>query len=296
VTVDVVCTGPVFLDLTFEGLEALPAPGEERFARDLHATPGGAAITAVGLVRLGLQAAVVAPLGTDFAGRFLREQLGSLGVVCAGGESGRTAVAAVLPVGGDRAFATFEPPWRLEPAAIERLRPRAIVVPLGELAQAPEGPLVYATLGQREIDAGIVPIGGGRAVLANREEALRLTGEASVESAALALSEWAQAGVVTCGADGAVAAADGEVVTSSAPRLEARDTTGAGDLFVAAYVWGDLEGLPLHERLRRAATYAALSVRTATGTGSAATLDELERALSELDPAMMHEYAKGDPE
>ena len=64
-TVDVVCTGPVFLDLTFEGLDALPAPGEERFARDLHATPGGAAITAIGLARLGLRTAVAAPLGDD---------------------------------------------------------------------------------------------------------------------------------------------------------------------------------------------------------------------------------------
>ena len=40
--VDVVCTGPVFLDLTFEGLEELPSPGRERFARELHETPGGA--------------------------------------------------------------------------------------------------------------------------------------------------------------------------------------------------------------------------------------------------------------
>ena len=66
-----------------------------------------------------------------------------------------------------------------------------------------------------------------------------------------------------------------------------RDTTGAGDLLAAAYVWGDLEGLPLAERLRRAVVYAALSVRTATGAASAATLDELERALAELDPAIV---------
>ena len=71
-TVDVVCAGPVFLDLTFEGLDALPEPGRERFARELHETPGGAAITAVGLARLGLRAAVAAPLGDDVAGRTVR--------------------------------------------------------------------------------------------------------------------------------------------------------------------------------------------------------------------------------
>ena len=98
-----------------------------------------------------------------------------------------------------------------------------------------------------------------------------LTGESSADGAALALAETVATAVVTRGAEGVVAAEDGRVVTVAAPRTDARDTTGAGDLFTAAYVWGDLEGLPLPERLRRAAVYAALSVRTATGAASAAT-------------------------
>jgi sugar/nucleoside kinase (ribokinase family) len=293
VTVDVVCAGPVFLDITFEGLEALPGPGEERFARDLHTTPGGAAITAVGLVRLGLGAAIVAPLGRDFAGTMLQEQLEAAGVACAGGRSGRTPVAVVLPVGDERAFATFEPPTRIDADRIERLRPRAVVVPLDELELAPGKTTVYATVGQRTVDRLERELRSGgarvRAVLANHDEALRLTGETDVDAAALALAELGESAVVTRGADGAVAAAAGELVAVGAPRVEAQDTTGAGDLFVAAYVWADLAGLPLQERLRRAAVYAALSVRTATGTRSAATLDELERAVAELDPAIMHE-------
>jgi hypothetical protein len=52
-------------------------------------------------------------------------------------------------------------------------------------------------------------------------------------------------------------------------------------------VWGDLQGLPLVERLRRAVVYSALSVRAATGVAGAVTSDELERALAELDPANM---------
>jgi sugar/nucleoside kinase (ribokinase family) len=293
VTVDVVCAGPVFLDITFEGLEALPGPGEERFARDLHTTPGGAAITAVGLVRLGLGAAIVAPLGGDFAGTILRDELEAAGVVCAGGRSGRTPVAAVLPVGQERAFATFEPSARVDAGTIERLQPRAVVVPLEERELAPNEAGVYATAGQRTVDRlGRRLRAGGtrvRAVLANLDEALRLTGETDAEASALALAELGETAVVTCGADGVVAAASGEVVAVAAPRVEAYDTTGAGDLFAAAYVWADLAGLPLQERLRRAAVYAALSVRTATGARSAATLEELEQNLAELDPAIMHE-------
>jgi ribokinase len=293
VIVDVVCGGPVFLDLTFEGLEALPGPGEERFARELHATPGGAAIAAIGLVRLGLRAAVVAPLGRDFAGTLLRERLETEGVVCAGPDAGRTPVTAVLPVGDERAMATFEPPAEIDRAAIAGLRPRAVLVGLGAFELAPAGAAVYAGVGDREAErfARRLPadLARARALLVNRSEALRLTGEHDPGSAALALAESVETAVVTCGGEGAVAAADGEAIAVPAPAVGARDTTGAGDLFTAAYVWGDLAGLPLDERLRRAVAYAALSVRTATGADGAPTRDELEHFLARARPAIVRQ-------
>jgi sugar/nucleoside kinase (ribokinase family) len=49
-----------------------------------------------------------------------------------------------------------------------------------------------------------------------------------------------------------------------APTAEIGDTTGAGDLFAAAYVWADLAGRPLEERLRLATRYASLSLERAT--------------------------------
>jgi ribokinase len=291
--IDVVCAGTVFLDLTFEGLEELPGPGQERYARDLYATPGGAAITAIGLARLGLRAAVVAPLGADFAGRLVRAQLEAEGVVCAGPETGRTPVAAVLPVGDERAFATFDPQAEIDPAAIAGLRPRAVVAGLETLELAPPGIAVYASAGDREADgfAGRLPeaLGRARALLVNQSEALRLTGERDPGRAALALAESVETAVVTCGGDGAVAATDGDSVAVAAPAVDARDTTGAGDLLTAAYVWGDLAGLPLQERLRRAVVYAALSVRTATGAKGAVTRDELERFLAEATPAIVQD-------
>ena len=64
---DLIVATPAFLDLTFVGLEALPALGEERFAGDLVRSPGGGAITAVAAARLGLQTALVSPLGRRMA-------------------------------------------------------------------------------------------------------------------------------------------------------------------------------------------------------------------------------------
>ena len=62
-SIELAVATPAFLDLTFVGLETLPAPGEERFAGELLRSPGGGAITAVAAARLGLQTALVAPLG-----------------------------------------------------------------------------------------------------------------------------------------------------------------------------------------------------------------------------------------
>ena len=47
------------------------------------------------------------------------------------------------------------------------------------------------------------------------------------------------------------------------------DATGAGDLLVAAYIWADLAGMPLEERLRWAVVYAGLSVTTPTAVAGA---------------------------
>ncbi len=81
--------------------------------------------------------------------------------------------------------------------------------------------------------------------------------------------------VVSLGADGAVASIEGETVTVEGFDVgHSVDTTGAGDLYVAAWAWGDAMGMDVHDTLRWAALYAALSVRVPTGAGGATKLAE----------------------
>jgi ribokinase len=277
---DVVCVGAPFLDVTFVGLEHLPGLGEEAYARELALTPGGAAITAVGAARLGLRSALLWPRGADLAGEYLRAALAAEGVDWLGRESARAAVTAVLPVNGDRAMATFRPEDEPDAAEIAELDTTALVANLDRVGALASRARVYAVGGYPESlrhAAGTLRLAGCRALIVNEGEALRMTGAPDAEAAAAALSDsGAPAVVVTLGADGALELADGDVVHAPAPEVDALDTTGAGDLFVAAYVFADLAGAARAERLAYAGLYAGLSVRAATGVRGALMLHELE--------------------
>jgi sugar/nucleoside kinase (ribokinase family) len=279
---DVVCAGVIYLDLTFAGLEGLPQPGEEHWARELLLSPGGMANTAVALARLGLRTAVVGAIGRDLAGNHLRKMLESEGVACRGPETERSAVTAVLPIDHDRALVSHLPEEVAAADVPSGLQPRALVVLVDQVARAPRDTRVYAVTSHADVRAVArgVPfqLGGSHAVLANEAEALALTGASNAEAAASVLGESAETAVVTLGPRGALAASHGELVRVPAPPAEVHDTTGAGDLFVASYIWADLAGCDLTDRLRWATLYASRSLCTLTAFAGAVTLAELAEA------------------
>ena len=68
--------------------------------------------------------------------------------------------------------------------------------------------------------------------------------------------------------------------------MKAVDTTGAGDLLCAAFVWADLAGADVEVALRWAVLYGSLSVTVPTGAAGAVTLERLleEGATRGLPP------------
>jgi sugar/nucleoside kinase (ribokinase family) len=279
VKADLACAEPAFLDLTFAGLEGVPRPGEERLANDLLRSPGGGAITAVGAARLGLSSALVSPIGTDPVGELLLGMLRKDHVRFAGRRVARTPLTVVMPADGDRAMATFDPGEEVTAAELAAVAPRAVVLSLPRLRLAPPGAHVYATVGDvdaRALSGRPLPeLSHVRALLVNEREAEMLTGLADPERAAQALARMAPVAVVTLGERGALATGvEGTVHIEGVP-VEAVDTTGAGDLFAAAYAWADRWGEALPERLRWSVLYAALSVRVATAVAGAVSLKAL---------------------
>jgi ribokinase len=282
VSFDLACGELGFVDLTFPGLETLPAAGEERHASDFLRSPGGGAITAIGGARLALSTALVSPIGADADGDFLRAALAAEGVHWAGRKVARTAVTVVLPADGDRAMATFDPGEQLTAGELVDVAPRAVVLSLPRLGVAPPASLLYATVGDADARGATgldVPgIERVHALLVNEREARLLTGVDDAEAAARRLGEVVPRVVVTLGPEGALEWNGRALLEERAVPFEAVDTTGAGDLFTAAYVWAELQGATASDRLRWAVLYASLSVRVPTAVGGAATLETLIEA------------------
>jgi sugar/nucleoside kinase (ribokinase family) len=281
VNVDLAVLTPAFLDYTFVGLEALPGPGEERFAGDMLRSPGGGAITAIGARRLGLSTALVAPLGDDLAGRFVRRELDAEGVIIGEPRGSRTPTTVVMPVGDERSMVTVDPGVRARAADLEPLSPRAVAATLEQIDIVPAGVCAFITCGDDDARAfaGRLPRVSrerrARALIVNRREASVLTGAPTVVEAAEQLTAVAEIAAVTLGPDGAVASYDGRSVKVDGCGELVIDTTGAGDLFAAALAWADLLGADPEVAIAWANLYAGLSVTAHTGTGGAVTRERL---------------------
>jgi sugar/nucleoside kinase (ribokinase family) len=90
--------------------------------------------------------------------------------------------------------------------------------------------------------------------------------------------------VVTLGAAGALALCGDAWIESPAYSIEARDTTGAGDVFRGTFVWAVLQGLDVASVLRTANAAAAMSCRALGAQGDLPTRGELEAFLNHHEP------------
>ena len=132
-------------------------------------------------------------------------------------------------------------------------------------------------------------------LLASRDFPARLTGEADLLKSLPAIREryGCQVAGVTLGRQGALAWDGRQFHDSPGYRVEAVDTTGAGDIFHGAFVYALVQGWPLSRRLDFACAAAALNCTEVGARGGIRPVAEIERLMREgtRHPAA---YAQGE--
>jgi sugar/nucleoside kinase (ribokinase family) len=313
--IDVYLTGTVFLDIIFTGLDSAPVRGTESWARGMGSSPGGIANMATALARLGLRTSLAAAFGDDHYGEYCWDAL-------AQGEGidltpSRTVpgwhspVTVSMAYEGERTMVSHghrapagEPTPACPPharAAVAALDPHDPAPWIAGAARC--GTRIFADVGWDDSGAwdldSLTDLRYCEAFLPNAEEAMRYTRTSCPRAAAHALSERVPVVVVTLGAEGAYAVdgRTGESAEVPAIDVEAMDTTGAGDVFVAGFVTGTLAGWPLSDRLAFAGLTAALSVQEFGGSLSAPGWSEIAawwrhvQQYDDQDPAALRRYA-----
>ncbi|MGW7073960.1 ribokinase [Streptomyces sp. NPDC054866] len=275
-TYDLLVVGSANADLVI-GVERRPAPGETVLGSDLATHPGGkGANQSVAAARLGARTALLARVGDDAHGRLLLESQRAAGAdtvgVLVGGAPTGVALITVDPSGDNSIVVSPGANARLTPEdiraagsllAASRVVSSQLEIPIETVTEvvrtlpaatrfvlnpSPPAPL------RSEVLAACDPL------VVNEHEARYILGDDAAP--ADSPEDWARAllalgprsVVITLGAEGALTAdGGGSPVTVPSPKVDAVDTTGAGDAFTAALAWR----LGLGEDLATAAAYAA---------------------------------------
>ncbi|MDJ0849146.1 MAG: carbohydrate kinase family protein [Myxococcota bacterium] len=246
---------------------------------------GQVATAALALARLEARCAYAGAVGDDAAGDAVLRPLREAGVDCtavlrvAGGRT-RRAVIRVDGASGERTVRPDrDPNVRLEPGALDRglvESARALLIDAEDpevsrwaarVASDAKIPVVLDPGPPGEAAESLLPLVDFPIVSHEFAESLC---NGSVREALRSLALRARhLAVVTLGAGGAIAQLRGgtSVIESPAFEVAARDTTGAGDVFHAAFVWGLLRGLGVRAVLRTANAAAALSCRALGAQG-----------------------------
>lgn len=300
----VVVVGSLNVDST-SYVETFPAPGETILSHAFQVALGGKGSNqAVAAHVVGASVDLVARIGADAAGDFALATLERLGVPTNAVDRETDAPTGVAQItvadsGENTIIVTGGANLALTPAVVdaehERLAAASVVLTQGELPVptieriaevaaesgvrfvlnlAPPAPVSAATLrfadplvvNEHEARAvGIAPVADTRGLDAGDPDAAGGSIDAWRAAAASAVGRIAQSVVVTLGPAGAVAAASDGSWVAAAPRVDAVDTTGAGDGFTGALAAMLAEGRSLDEAVRVAVAAGALAVQ-ARGT------------------------------
>lgn len=248
---------------------------------------GSVANSLIAVAQLGGKSAICCRVADDEFGRFYRDECLSLGMhvpvqLASDGATG-TSLVMITPdaertMRTSLGVTTALAPEHLEPSAIERStwlfvegyvfsnsdEGRSAIKESIRIAKG-AGTKVAVTCSDAWIVSGFgehlfKALEDTHLIFANEEEAAALANVSDVVSAGRVLRERFPHVVLTAGARGAFIWWEGEAMHVPAYETEARDLTGAGDMFAGAFLYGITHGLKPDEAARRACFLAHLVI------------------------------------
>ena len=292
-------------------LPAYPARGSKMEYSAASVMPGGqTATTVIACQAWGLHTRYVGKLGDDDAARLHREAFARAGVeaqltVVAGGISPQSLI---LVDGGERTvLCRRDERMTLQPQDLDRAwiaNARALHVDGYDTAAA--------TLAAGWARAASIPViadldeiyPGVEALLENidylivsRDLPCRLMDESNLERALrrMQVRYGCRLAAATLGSDGVLAWDGKQLLHRAAYRVPVVDTTGAGDIFHAGFIYGLLKGWPLERQLDFSCAAAAMNSMYAGARGGIQTVEAVENLRSTVS-RYENKYPSAEPE
>ena len=287
-------------------VDRLPGHGEKVMGQFVGRLPGGTVANyACAAARLGLSVSSLSTVGDDEAGQMIIEDFESYGVVTEHvhikpGVESHFTVILVEPSGERSIIVVPMYEQRYDDATLQSAlsQVRAVhtmpndvdaFVQMAELARVNDVLVaidVEATIGADKTTLKRI-LSYVDVACFNDRGLITITGEdATVAGARTILKYGPKTVVVTLGKQGAIAVTNEESAQVPGLRVQAVDTTGAGDTFNAAFMTGTLRQYPLKHRLAFANAAAALSVTGMGPRGNLPTTTEVEEILASSDMRM----------
>lgn len=256
--------GATNVDLLYKGFPRLPKLGEEIYCDDFSLQLGGGVpATLINLGRLGIETHIATELGDDMFSRFAQEKFQENGVAPVNLYTGdkiplNITSAIILPE--DRTFFTYGK-GSIEPdnkaletfyqtatgAKVVLMQPGGFL-PVYERLKA-EGSILVLDTGWDEnlsFDTYGKYLEIADYYTPNRKEALQITGETTPERAAERLHTYFDKVVVKVDKDGCIGSENGQqFFVKSVSEFQNADSTGAGDAFLAGFIYGLMHDAPL---------------------------------------------------
>ena len=257
---------------------------------------GGPVATAlVTLSTLGIETAFVGVISDDDFGLFIRQGLREVGVdtsclvVVPGQVSPMSFIAVERSSGRRTIFYTRGdvPSMSPEQLPLDRIAAARVLHVDGLQMEAQIAAARYARQNGVTVvyDAGSPRPGMDELIaatdvlVASERFAAEVGGGALAESLKALQARGPNSVVITIGEDGSVGMEDGETYILPAIPIEAVDTTGAGDVYHGAFIYGLLQGWDLRERMRFANAAAGLKCRMLGGRAGIPERSQIQQAL-----------------